>query len=105
MGDLVAVTGADGFIGSHLVETLVTTGYRVKAMVQYNSFGSHGWLDTLAPDVAADVDVHPGDVRDRNSALRLLDGVTTVYHLAALVAIPYSYHRHSPTWTPMSLAR
>ncbi|GAA2733085.1 GDP-mannose 4,6-dehydratase [Actinocorallia aurantiaca] len=89
---LVAVTGADGFIGSHLVELLVTRGHRVRALAQYNSFGSWGWLDTLPPDILAQVEVHLGDVRDAGSVNALVKGTGTVYHLAALIAIPYSYH-------------
>ena len=89
--DLVAVTGAEGFIGSHLVELLVRRGYRVRAMVQYNSFGSWGWLDTLEPEIAADVEVQLGDVRDPASTSELIAGTHTVYHLAALIAIPFSY--------------
>ncbi|TYB45358.1 SDR family NAD(P)-dependent oxidoreductase [Actinomadura chibensis] len=91
MNSMVAVTGADGFIGSHLVETLVDRGHRVRAMVQYNSFGSHGWLDSLAPDVLDEVEVEPGDVRDRASVRELVRDAEVVYHLAALIAIPYSY--------------
>jgi NDP-hexose 4,6-dehydratase len=87
----VAVTGADGFIGSHLTETLVESGHRVRAMVQYNSLGSWGWLDTLDHHVLDQVTVIPGDVRDQASVLHLLAGANTVYHLAALIAIPYSY--------------
>jgi NAD dependent epimerase/dehydratase len=89
--DLVAVTGADGFIGSHLVETLVERGHRVRALALYNSFGGYGWLDSLPKDVMANVDVVLGDVRDPGCVEPLLDGVSTVYHLAALIAIPYSY--------------
>ncbi len=91
MPDLVAVTGAEGFIGSHLVEELVCRGNRVRALVQYNSFGSHGWLDDLPPDVLGEVDVVLGDVRDPHCMLGLLDGVQVAYHLAALVGVPYSY--------------
>jgi NAD dependent epimerase/dehydratase len=91
MDSLVAVTGAEGFIGSHLVERLVEHGHRVRAMVQYNSFGLWGWLDTLDPDVMAQVEVVPGDVRDPASVLGLITGAEAVYHLAALIAIPYSY--------------
>ncbi len=91
MNERVAVTGADGFIGSHLVELLVTRGHRVRALAQYNSFGSWGWLDTLPPDVLAHVEVQLGDVRDAGSVNTLLAGTETVYHLAALIAIPYSY--------------
>lgn len=87
----VAITGADGFIGSHLTETLVSSGYRVRAMVQYNSFGSWGWLDTLDRAVLDAIEVVPGDVRDRDSVLALMTGADMVCHLAALIAIPYSY--------------
>ncbi|MGC5342330.1 GDP-mannose 4,6-dehydratase [Streptomyces sp. DT171] len=88
---LAAVTGAEGFIGSHLTEALVASGHRVRAMVQYNSFSSYGWLESLAPDVLDQVDVVLGDVRDPGSVRALADGAETVYHLAALIAIPYSY--------------
>ncbi|MEO5874893.1 MAG: SDR family NAD(P)-dependent oxidoreductase [Streptosporangiaceae bacterium] len=89
--DLVAVTGAEGFIGSHLVEHLVEQGYRVRAMAQYNSFGNWGWLDTLPAEVMANVEVVLGDVRDPGSVHALVLEAETVYHLAALIAIPYSY--------------
>jgi NAD dependent epimerase/dehydratase len=88
---LVAVTGADGFIGSHLVERLVECGSRVRAMALYNSFGTYGWLDALPADVLANVEVVLGDVRDPGSVETLVRGTSTVYHLAALIAIPYSY--------------
>ena len=91
MSDVVAVTGAEGFIGSHLVELLVQRGYRVRAMVLYNMFSSCGWLDTLSPDVLGQVDVVFGDVRDPASARELVEGAATVYHLAALGSVPYSY--------------
>ncbi|GAA3232581.1 SDR family NAD(P)-dependent oxidoreductase [Actinocorallia longicatena] len=91
MESLVAVTGADGFIGSHLVELLVQRGHRVRALAQYNSFGSWGWLDTLDPEVMAQVEVQLGDVRDPGSMRALVDGAQAVHHLAALIAIPYSY--------------
>ncbi|PWI42791.1 SDR family NAD(P)-dependent oxidoreductase [Streptomyces sp. ICBB 8177] len=87
----VAVTGAEGFIGSHLVHTLVATGHRVRAMVQYNSFSSYGWLELLPPPVLDHVEVVLGDVRDAASVGDLVAGADTVYHLAALIAIPYSY--------------
>ncbi|WP_371549894.1 SDR family NAD(P)-dependent oxidoreductase [Streptomyces sp. NBC_00554] len=87
----VAVTGAEGFIGSHLVEALVAAGHRVRAMAQYNSFSSYGWLETLPQDVMDSVEVVLGDVRDPGSVDRLLAGTEAVYHLAALIAIPYSY--------------
>ena len=91
MQSVVAVTGAEGFIGSHLVEELVGRGFRVRAMVQYNSFASWGWLDTLPAEVMDQVDVQLGDVRDPGSVLQLVRGAEAVYHLAALIAIPYSY--------------
>jgi NDP-hexose 4,6-dehydratase len=91
MSDIVAVTGAEGFIGSHLTETLVRRGFRVRAMALYNMFSSRGWLDTLEPDIAAEVDVVFGDVRDPGSVLSLVDGASAVYHLAALGSVPYSY--------------
>jgi NAD dependent epimerase/dehydratase len=89
--DLVAVTGAEGFIGSHLTEALVARGHRVRAMVLYNSFNNWGWLETLAPEVMANVEVVLGDVRDAGSTLGFCQDATVVYHLAALIAIPYSY--------------
>ncbi|MEU9099874.1 SDR family NAD(P)-dependent oxidoreductase [Streptomyces sp. NPDC048361] len=88
---LVAVTGAEGFIGSHLTEALVASGHRVRAMAQYNSFSSYGWLETLSSDVLDQVDVVLGDVRDPGSVRGLVEGAEAVYHLAALIAIPYSY--------------
>ncbi|GGB68571.1 GDP-mannose 4,6-dehydratase [Deinococcus soli (ex Cha et al. 2016)] len=91
MGKLVAVTGAEGFIGSHLVETLVRGGARVRAMVLYNSFGSWGWLDDLPPGILEHVEVVLGDVRDPVSVREFMRGAEVVYHLAALIAIPYSY--------------
>lgn len=91
MTSLVAVTGAEGFIGSHLVDTLVRRGHRVKAMVLYNMFSSQGWLDTLDADVRDQVDVQFGDVRDPASVSQLVEGAETVYHLAALGSVPYSY--------------
>jgi UDP-glucose 4-epimerase len=91
VSELVAVTGAEGFIGSHLVEELVAQGYRVRAMVLYNSFGSWGWLERLDEDVMANVEVQLGDVRDPGSVMNLMRDVDVVYHLAALIAIPFSY--------------
>jgi NAD dependent epimerase/dehydratase len=91
LSTLAAVTGAEGFIGSHLVEALVASGARVRAMVLYNSFGSWGWLESLRPDVLEQVEVVPGDVRDMRSVLEFAADVEVVYHLAALIAIPYSY--------------
>jgi len=87
----VAVTGSEGFIASHLVETLVREGYHVRAMVQYNSFSSLGWLEVVDPEILDHVDVHLGDIRDHRSVLDLVGGADTICHLAALIAIPYSY--------------
>jgi NDP-hexose 4,6-dehydratase len=87
----VAVTGSEGFIGSHLVEALVKRGNRVRAMVLYNSFNSWGWLESLPADVLESVEVQLGDVRDIASVRELAEGADVIYHLAALIAIPYSY--------------
>jgi len=88
----IVVTGADGFIGSHLVETLVEAGAKVKAFCYYNSFNSYGWLDTLAKDKLSKVEIFTGDVRDPNGVRTALQGSEVVFHLAALIGIPYSYH-------------
>ncbi len=88
----VLVTGADGFIGSHLVELLVREGFKVKAFCLYNSFGSWGWLDKLDDDVKGEFEVFLGDVRDHNGVRTAMKGCDVVLHLAALIAIPYSYH-------------
>ncbi len=87
----VLVTGADGFIGSHLVEALVRAGQSVRAMVQYNSFDSRGWLDHVAPEILDAVEVVAADIRDPFSVKAAMQGCDTVFHLAALIAIPYSY--------------
>jgi dTDP-glucose 4,6-dehydratase len=88
----VLVTGADGFIGSHLTEALVRAGYDVRAFVLYNSFNSWGWLDHCAEDVRDKFEVFAGDVRDPNGVRTAMKGCDSVLHLAALIAIPYSYH-------------
>ncbi|EMO53481.1 NAD-dependent 4,6-dehydratase LegB [Leptospira noguchii] len=88
----ILVTGADGFIGSHLTEALVRQGYEVKAFVLYNSFNSWGWLDSCSPEVRGTFEVFAGDVRDPNGVRTAMKGCDAVLHLAALIAIPYSYH-------------
>lgn len=88
----VLVTGADGFIGSHLTEELVKKGYSVKAFSYYNSFNRWGWLDTLPKEIMQDVEVFTGDIRDPNGVREAMKGVEEVFHLAALIAIPFSYH-------------
>lgn len=88
----ILLTGADGFIGSHLVEALLAQGYDVKAFVYYNSFNSWGWLDTLPNEKLENVEIFTGDVRDPNGVREAMKGVDTVFHLAALIGIPFSYH-------------
>jgi len=91
-GKRVLVTGADGFIGSHLVEALLAAGCDVRAFVFYNSFNSRGWLDTLPADRQQALDVFAGDVRDPNGVRTAMERCDVVFHLAALIAIPFSYH-------------
>ena len=88
----ILITGADGFIGSHLTEALVRAGYDVRAFVLYNSFNSWGWLDHCHADVRGRFEVFAGDVRDPNGVRTAMKGCDAVLHLAALIAIPYSYH-------------
>ena len=88
----ILVTGADGFIGSHLVEKLVEEGKKVRAFVYYNSFNSWGWLDTVDKRILNEIEVFTGDVRDPNGVREAMKNVKEVYHLAALIAIPFSYH-------------
>ena len=86
------VTGADGFIGSHLVEALLAEGARVKAFVYYNSFNSWGWLDSMEPAIQKQLEVFAGDIRDPHGVATAMAGCELVFHLAALIAIPFSYH-------------
>ena len=88
MGKRVLVTGADGFIGSHLTEELVRRGCEVKAFAYYNSFNTWGWLDTLPEDIMKHVEVFCGDIRDPNGVRTAMKGTEEVFHLAALIAIP-----------------
>lgn len=92
MSKKVLVTGADGFIGSHLVEELVKEGYEVKAFCLYNSFNSWGWLDGFPKSILDKIEIFTGDVRDPNGVRTAMKGCDMVFHLAALIAIPYSYH-------------
>ena len=94
-GKKILVTGADGFIGSHLVEALMRRGHDVRAFVLYNSFNSWGWLDHCEPVIKKKLDVFSGDVRDAYGVKMAMQGCNIVIHLAALIAIPYSYHSPS----------
>ena len=91
-GKRILITGADGFIGSHLTEHLVRAGYDVRAFVFYNSFNSWGWLDESDQQIRQSLDVFAGDVRDPNGVRNAMKGCDVVFHLAALIAIPNSYH-------------
>ena len=88
----VLITGADGFIGSHLTEALVESGFNVRAFVYYNSFNSFGWLDTVSKEIKNKIEFFSGDIRDPNGVREAMKGVDIVFHLAALIAIPFSYH-------------
>lgn len=88
----ILVTGADGFIGSHLTEELMRRGHDVKAFVMYNSFNSWGWLDYAPADIKNELNIFAGDIRDPHGVKQAMKGCDVVLHLAALIAIPYSYH-------------
>lgn len=88
----ILITGADGFIGSHLTEALVRAGHKVRAFVYYNSFNSWGWLDRCAPEIKGNFEVFAGDIRDPYGVKEAMKGCEAVLHLAALIAIPFSYH-------------
>ncbi|HQM47021.1 MAG TPA: NAD-dependent 4,6-dehydratase LegB [Smithellaceae bacterium] len=88
----ILVTGADGFIGSHLTEELIRRGFNVRAFVLYNSFNSWGWLDHAEPEIKKNLDIFAGDIRDPHGVKTAMKGCDVVFHLAALIGIPYSYH-------------
>lgn len=88
----VLVTGAGGFIGSHLTELLTKEGYEVRAFVHYNSQNTWGWVDSFSPELKDGIEVFAGDIRDPNGVRQAMKGCDAVFHLAALIAIPYSYH-------------
>jgi NAD dependent epimerase/dehydratase len=92
MNKNILVTGADGFIGSHLTEHLVNEGYKVRAFVYYNSFNSNGWLDSIPSEIKNEIEFFSGDIRDPNGVREAMKGIDIVFHLAALIAIPFSYH-------------
>ncbi len=88
----ILVTGADGFIGSHLTEMLLEQGHEIRAFTYYNSFNTWGWLDTLPKEKVEQIEIFAGDIRDPNCVYEAMEGVDQVFHLAALIAIPFSYH-------------
>ena len=87
----ILVTGGGGFIGSHLVEELVRKGYKVRALVEYNSDNTWGWIDSFEPNLKRNLEVISGDIRDQNFVIKLIKNIDIVFHLAALISIPYSY--------------
>ena len=91
-GKRVLITGADGFIGSHLVEKLIDQQCEIRAMTLYNSFNSWGWLDSLNKATLKEIEVYPGDMRDKKSVQNACKGIDVIFHLASLIAIPHSYH-------------
>ncbi len=100
----VLLTGAAGFIGSHLAETLVSQGSRLRAFVHYNSRGDAGLLRQLPPSLLAEIELVTGDLTDPDTVRKAVFGCDTVFHLGALISIPYSYHHPPRWWTPMSWA-
>lgn len=88
----ILITGSEGFIGSHLTERLVKDGYNVRALVQYNSFYSYGWLEDLGKDIKKDIEIVMGDIRDTHGVKKNVKGCNKILNLAALIAIPYSYN-------------
>ena len=88
----ILVTGADGFIGSHLVNALVRDGHNVLALCHYNSFGYKGWLEDIDDEIAKNTDIRLGDIRDGDFINDVTKGYDVIFHLAALIAIPFSYH-------------
>ncbi|MDR1522238.1 MAG: NAD-dependent 4,6-dehydratase LegB [Streptococcaceae bacterium] len=92
MNHKILITGADGFVGSHLTEKLVKQGYKIKAFVYYNSFNNWGWLDRLPKKILNEIEIFQGDIRDPNGVREAIKDVYAVFHLAALIAIPFSYH-------------
>ena len=88
----ILVTGADGFIGSHLTEKLVKLGYKIKAFVYYNSFNNWGWIDSIDKNIKNEIEIFSGDIRDPNGVRKAVEGCNVVMHLASLIGIPFSYH-------------
>lgn len=88
----VLITGSDGFIGSHLTEEMVKQGYKVKAFIYYNSFNNWGWLESLSKEILSEIEIFQGDIRDPNGVREAMKNIDSVFHLAALIAIPFSYH-------------